>query len=126
MRNKRVERLELFNCGMTLEEFIAKGHFMRLKRKLKVLGVAGVSINDLNAREINREALRELLSESVLERLHIAIKTGDSLASMNQLIHMVIGNKFKYLVLTNEISDRYRAILLRVICVRSAWRKSST
>jgi len=126
MRNKRVERLELLNCGMTLEEFIAKGHFMRLKRKLKVLGVAGVSINDLNAREINREALRELLSESVLERLHIAIKTGDSLASMNQLIHMVIGNKFKYLVLTNEISDRYKAILLRVICVRSAWRKSST
>jgi len=121
MRSRRVERLELLNCEMTLEEFIANGYFRQLKGKLKVLGVRGISINDLSEKEINREALRELLSESVLERLHIAIKTGDSLASMNQLTHMVIGNKFKYLVLTNKISDRFRGYLapsdLRKKCV---------
>jgi len=117
----KVKGLELLNCGMTLEEFIAKGHFSLLKRKLKVLGVAGVSISDLNEREINREALRELLSESVLERLHITITEGDSLASLNQLIHMVTTENFKYLVFSNEISDNYEDYLapsdLRKECV---------
>jgi len=119
--SKKVKSLELLNCGVTLEEFIAKGYFMRLKRKLKVLGVAGVSISDLNEREINREALRELLSESVLERLHITITEGDSLASLNQLIHMVTTENFKYLVFSNEISDNYEDYLapsdLRKECV---------
>jgi len=104
--SKKVKGLELHNCGVTLEEFIAKGYFMRLKRKLKVLGVAGISISDLNEREINKEALRKLLSGSVLERLDIAITEGDSLASMNQLINIVTTENFKYLVFSNKISDR--------------------
>jgi len=95
MNSEKAESLELHNCRMTLEEFIVKGHFMQLKRKLRVLGVAG--IGDLSE-------LSESLGESRLEKLDIGIKTGDTLTNMNQLADVITDKNFRYLIFTNMSS----------------------
>jgi len=101
--SEKVESLELFNCGMTLEKYIAKGYFKQPKSKLKVLSVAGMG--DLSEEKISAELMGEFLSESKLERLYIDIKAKDTLDNLDRLMDrgIITGDGFRYLVFTNDL-----------------------
>jgi len=97
--SENVEALELWNCGLSLEEFLAK-HYEQLRDKLKVLKVAGVG-------DLRSSALTELLGDLALERLEIRMvnEDTDKIDDMSQLGDIIAKGGFKWLVLSN-VSDQ--------------------
>jgi len=89
--------LELYDCDMTLEEFLAGDDFKALRAKLRVLEVTNVG--DLHNEKITDADLRDLK----MERLCINTRCGNKIMGVDQLLNrgIITRKGFKYLVFKN-------------------------